>query len=304
MVIGIDAGGTKTAGRLAGNDGQTIAEHHSGPANMQVIGAGASAGVFLELIEVLCEKAGCQADDIDSIAIGLAGAGRPADRDAVLHALKKKYAFTKTRLVIVSDADITLEAVYGRQPGVVVIAGTGSIIYGRTVHNRITRMGGWGPLLGDPGSGTDIGIKALQRMSLIYDGRAEGSERFAAFAATLGIHSPETLVRKIYAENLQPSTLTRPVFEAASRGDANAVEVLRQAAGGLVTLLDACLTVFTGLPEIPVALQGGLLDSDTIYRRMVVQEMHTLAHPLALHSGRKKAIEGAVSLAHQTLHTT
>lgn len=297
VVIGIDGGGSKTAGRLADTNAATLAEHLGGPSNMQVVGAEASADTFHDMIIRLCTKAQCDLQAVKSIAIGLAGAGRESDRISLFNNLKGKLNLPNTKLTIVSDADIALEAAYGEQPGVIVIAGTGSIVYGRNPEGEITRMGGWGPVLGDQGGGSDIGLKALQKLSHIFDGRAQESELLARFSESLGIDSPESLIKKFHAEKIKPSELTRPVFEAALNGDENALDVLHQAAAGLAGMVSDYLAGFSPMQEIPITLKGGMIESNTIYRRILLQKIKELPYRISVSLVSKETIKGAVNLA-------
>ncbi|MEX1136473.1 MAG: BadF/BadG/BcrA/BcrD ATPase family protein [Balneolales bacterium] len=297
LIIGIDGGGTKTAGRLTDGDKVILAEHHGGSSNMQVIGASACADIFQEVVTMLCDKAQCELQDVKSIAVGLAGAGRASDRTSVYNDLKKKLNLPNTKITIVSDADIALEAAYGEDPGIIIIAGTGSIVYGRNIHGEISRMGGWGPVLGDPGSGSDIGLKALQKLGQIFDGRAQKSELLARFSESFGIDSPESLINKVYSEKIKPSTLTRPVFEAAMNKDENALDVLNQAAAGLADMVQHFLADFSKMQKVPITLKGGMLESDTIYRRILMQHIKNLPYPASVIPFSREAIDGAVDLA-------
>lgn len=297
IVIGIDGGGTKTAGRLADHNAVTLADHIGGPSNMQVIGAEACAEMFHKVITYLCNKAHCSIEDVKSVAIGLAGAGRASDRLSVHNYLEKKLKLPNTKLTVVSDADIALEAAYGEQTGIIVIAGTGSIVYGRNLEGEISRVGGWGPILGDPGSGSDIGLKALQKLSRIFDGLDKESELSSKFADYFGINSPETLINKVYKENIKPSKLTRPVFEAALMGDDNALQVLNAAAEGLSNLIESYLAGFSKMQEVPVTLKGGMLETDTVYRQILMQKLRKLPYPVSVNPFSKKTVDGAINLA-------
>ncbi|MEX0779568.1 MAG: BadF/BadG/BcrA/BcrD ATPase family protein [Balneolales bacterium] len=300
VVIGIDGGGTKTAGRLADFQGNTLAELFGGPANIQVAGAEVCANTFREMVIHLCKKAGYAVADVSSIVIGLAGAGRPSDRNVVLKDLEKKLNFPRAKLTIVSDADIALEAAYGVDPGIIVIAGTGSIVYGRSSDGKIKRMGGWGPIVGDPGSGTDIGIKALQKISRVFDGRIKENELFRMIAGSFGITSPGFLIKRIYSDELKPSELTRPVFEAALNDDESALDILDKSAAGLVNMIKDYLSDLPPMQPYPITLKGGMIESDTIYRRILIQKIKKLPYPISVGFVGKQTIDGAISLALRT----
>ncbi|MEX0686847.1 MAG: ROK family protein [Balneolales bacterium] len=295
LVIGIDGGGTKTIGRLTDSRGSILAEHHEGPSNYQVCGADACAETLYQLINILCDQAKQKPSDIRSIVIGLAGAGRQKERDTIFCLLDKKLN-SVIKLNIVSDADIALDAEYGEEPGVIIIAGTGSIIFGRNPDGKNIRAGGWGPIIGDPGSGHDIGLKALQKISRIFDGLDEKSELLDRCAES-GIETPETFIKAVYQDMMVPSKLTYPVFEAARNNDKNALNILNQAAEGLTNLLAGYLNGFSHMQEIPITLKGGMLENDTIYRRILLRKMEELPYHFKINEFINNSIDGAINMA-------
>src|SRR3954465_5351429 len=156
-VLGIEAGGTKTVCQLADCHGAVLAEARRGGANLQAAGE-------LEVEKVLHEVMEEALADNDVIpgAICLCSAGVDRPDDArIVRAIMKRIGY-KAKCLVVNDALIALEAGAPGQPGVVVIAGTGSISYGRNERNHAARAGGWGYVLGDEGSGYWIGRAALR----------------------------------------------------------------------------------------------------------------------------------------------
>ncbi|MDB4893831.1 MAG: hypothetical protein JWN15_93, partial [Firmicutes bacterium] len=158
IVLGIDGGGTKTRCLAADGAGCILGEGLAGPSNYQVLGMdGAVAAVMAAVAEAL-GVAGADLADVEAVCAGLAGVGRPEDH-AVMTAALPFAAPVKLR--VVPDAHIALAGALGGQPGAVVISGTGSIAYGIDAGGRTARAGGWGWLLGDEGSGSDIGKRAI-----------------------------------------------------------------------------------------------------------------------------------------------
>src|SRR5688572_15481058 len=145
-VLGIDAGGTKTCCLLANERGDILAEARGGGANLQ------SAGE-LEVEKVLhgvMEQVLADRDERPAaICLGIAGVDRPDDAEAVQGIMRRIGHASKT--LVVNDALVALVAGAGDNPGVVIVAGTGSIAYGRDAAGRAARAGGWGYLLGDEG---------------------------------------------------------------------------------------------------------------------------------------------------------
>src|SRR5689334_336031 len=166
-VLGIDAGGTKTVCQLANDRGELIAEPRRGGANLQAVGEIEVEKVHHDVIE---EAIGDGDVGPSVICLGIAGVDRPDDA-SVVRGIMKRIGY-KARVLVVNDALVALEAGAPDQPGVVVIAGTGSIAYGRNDRNEAARAGGWGHVLGDEGSGYWIGRAALRAVLRAADRRA------------------------------------------------------------------------------------------------------------------------------------
>lgn len=275
-VIGIDGGGTKTHSLLVGIDGAVVAEVFGGPTQLQTIGAKHSAGLLFDLIKECCQKAGCTADSLQSIVLGIAGAGRPSDRTELTDALitlgiKKKFPFKN--ITIESDARIALEAAFASGPGIVLIAGTGSISLYRTEDGKILRAGGWGKIIGDEGSGYAISRDALNAIMRQYDGRCEKSELTKKAFSFFKLTSHDELIQKVYHERLDIASFTPKVFEAVMERDRVAHQILIRNANELAELVRVLIMEVRPKKKLPVALMGGLLESDNPYSKMVKEKI-------------------------------
>ena len=147
-VLGIDAGGTKTVCHLADENGTLISEARAGGANLQASG---ELQVEKVLHDVMAEAIGHRRIVPAAICLGIAGVDRPED-SMIVAGIMRRIGY-KARTLVVNDALIALVAGAGEQPGVVIVAGTGSIAYGRDAAGRAARAGGWGFVLGDEGGG-------------------------------------------------------------------------------------------------------------------------------------------------------
>ena len=196
-IIGIDGGGTNTIGLLATKTGECIANSHAGPSNYHVVGTKQTHDVLKEVVTNLS----VHIDDIslDSIhfCIGMAGLGRDEDKK-VISQVCDNIGIGKNR-ILTHDAHIALVGGTGKQEGVIVISGTGSIVYGIDRHGKEARAGGWGYLLGDEGSGYDIAIKGLQAVVRAADKREEPTRLTDMILNKLELNQPSDLVRWIYA---------------------------------------------------------------------------------------------------------
>src|SRR5947208_11441050 len=165
-VLGIDAGGTKTVCLLADDRGSVVGEGRGPGANLHVAGELALEKVVHEVME---QAIGDRAIVPAAICLGIAGVDRE-DEEQTVRAIMRRIGY-KSRTLVVNDALIALVAAGGDAPGVVIIAGTGAIVYGRNASGEAARAGGWGHMIGDEGSGYWIGREALTAVMRAGDGR-------------------------------------------------------------------------------------------------------------------------------------
>jgi N-acetylglucosamine kinase-like BadF-type ATPase len=270
-VVGIDAGGTKTVCHLADADGRLLAEARGAGANLQAAGAAEVERVLHELIETVMRQGGAPRPDV--IALGMAGVDRPRDAETV-HAILGRIGH-RARVVVVNDALIALEAGVGDAAGIVLVAGTGSIAYGRDGSGRAARSGGWGYVLGDEGSGYWIGRQALRAVVRAADGRGEDTALTRRILAHYQVGRPQDLVREIYQGGTQPAAiaaLAREVEAAAGEDDPVAQRIL---AIGAIELADSATSVAgrLGLTSCPIVLAGRVLQSLETLRQRVVDRL-------------------------------
>jgi N-acetylglucosamine kinase-like BadF-type ATPase len=161
------------------------------------------------------------------ICLGIAGVDRPDDA-AVIRGLMRRIG-DRAQVVIANDALIALVAGIAHDPGVVIIAGTGSIAYGRNARDEAARAGGWGYVLGDEGSGYWIGRHALRAVVRHADGRGRPTALTPHVLAHFGVTRAQELVHAVYHRQLRPSAIaavTRAVQRAADEGDETALNIL------------------------------------------------------------------------------
>jgi N-acetylglucosamine kinase-like BadF-type ATPase len=256
-VLGIDAGGTKTVCLLADDRGHIVSESRGGGANLQASG---ELEVEKVLHQVMDEAIGERDIRPSAICLGIAGVDRENDAEAV-HGIMRRIGF-KTRTLVVNDALIALVAGAGDRPGVVVVAGTGSIAYGRDAAGRAARAGGWGYLLGDEGGGFWIGRIALAAVVRQVDGRGPATVLTDMVLREMQLANPTELIHAIYVRGLHRyaiASIAPIVQRAADAGDAIAADIVERAAGELAA---AAASVITRLgmrgDPFPTVLAGGV----------------------------------------------
>ena len=256
-VLGIDAGGTKTVCVLADDRGHVVAEVRGAGANLQAAG---ELGVEKVLHQVMDDAIGDRDIRPAAVCLGIAGVDRDEDAEAV-RGIMRRIGF-KTRTLVVNDALIALVAGAGDRPGVVVVAGTGSIAYGRDAASRAARAGGWGYLLGDEGGGFWIGRAALAAVVRQFDGRGPRTLLTELVLEQMHLANPTQLIHAVYGGGIQryaTASMAPVVQRAADGGDAVAAELIDRAAGELAA---AAASVIARLgmrgDAFPTVLAGGV----------------------------------------------
>ena len=268
-IAGLDAGGTSTKGWLY-RRGAGLAGRGSGRAgNVRTDGPAAVAEAALEALAGAARAAGLAAvPALESVALGVAGARGPAEQEAVRQAVHS--AVPGARVAVASDAAIALFAGTLGEPGVVVIAGTGSTAWALTREGRWVRCGGWGYLLGDEGSGFAIGLAGLKAVTAAADGLAPPTALAPALLEALGLRDPEEILDVVYAPRLPKeriAALAPLVLAAARRGDPAAKRIVDEAARALVRLARAGRKRSGLRGDVPVVAVGGLFSDEEFFAR-------------------------------------
>jgi glucosamine kinase len=231
-VLGLDAGGTKTVCLLADARGRILAEGRGPGANLHVAGELAVEKVLHEVMETAI---GDRAITPDAICLGIAGVDRD-DEARTVRAIMRRIGH-KSRVLVVNDALVALVAGAGDAPGIVIIAGTGSIAYGRNAAGEAARAGGWGHMIGDEGSGYWIGREALAAVMRAADGRGPATALTSDILAHFTVDDVSRLPRIVYdreVPRMSVAALGPIVQRVADQGDAVATRILERAAEELV----------------------------------------------------------------------
>lgn len=228
-VVGVDGGGTKTQAVILDVNFAILGEGLAGPSNPLRVGITNAAGAVREAIDRACEVAQVRRTDLVAARIGLAGASRHELTERMRDALA---GLGIGEVVVVGDADIALYGATEGQPGLIVIAGTGSICCGINARGRRECAGGWGPIAGDEGGGSWISRRALRAIAHAVDGRGPATSLVDAACAYFHVTNPDDLSTAIYAPGITNERLAgfgRDVIEAAKAKDRIACEILARA---------------------------------------------------------------------------
>ncbi len=225
--LGLDGGGTQTRAVITDRSLGELGSAEGGASNPLRAGFAKAVSNINEVVNETCKQAGISRDHIGSACIALAGISQPAHYQSMKDALDR--ALGIQNVLLVTDAEAALAGALDSQPGVVIIAGTGSIAVGRNDRGQQARSGGWGPVLSDEGSAYDIARRALRSVAASFDGRAPQTLLTESVCARLGINDPADLPRAIYDGDAEIAPLAEVVSETARRGDACAREILARA---------------------------------------------------------------------------
>ncbi|MCI0514581.1 hypothetical protein L0128_15310 [candidate division KSB1 bacterium] len=302
-VIGVDGGGTETLGVLANTNGTILAQAKVGATNYQVIG-----GPKLKVeLESLFQKLGIDTKNptkkVSQIYLGLAGAGRESDRKEI-SALFSGVPYAE-RLTVESDAMIALAGAFSGEEGIIIIAGTGAICFGRNKTGPIVRSGGWGYLLGDEGSGFFIGQQAIMAALKDLDGRGEKTALREAIEKRFQLAQIDLIIPKIYKQEIDRTEIARLaplIFELANQNDLAAAEIIRRTGNEQGKLAKAVAEKLGLLnKKIQVALIGGIFNQREILENEIAKELYELSWDVEILEPENPPAIGAVILALQEI---
>ncbi|GED68316.1 N-acetylmuramic acid/N-acetylglucosamine kinase [Brevibacillus reuszeri] len=265
--IGIDGGGTKTKAAICDRAGRVMAVEVGEGSNPLSRPWEEVEHTLRTCMNQVQQQAGAKQEDVAGLYIGLGGAEHQPIKELLRSAFNDPW---QGRLFIDNDAIAALYAGTWGEPGIVLICGTGSIAYALTEQGERHRVGGWGYLVGDEGSGFDLGKKAAIAVLRAHDGRGEQTMLTELFLTHYKVQQPNELISLIYnAANprmglAQASGL---VESAAASGDTIASQLISDAADSLIELATTCLRKTK--ESLPVVLAGGLLTAKT----MLCQEL-------------------------------
>jgi N-acetylglucosamine kinase-like BadF-type ATPase len=273
-VVGIDGGGTKTAGRLVDLNGRVVARAAGGPTNYQIVGAEGVRREIPRLVEDLFAAAGLEKQQLASIVLGLAGVGRPGEPERVARLIGNLQLARK--VVVDNDAMIALVGALGDQPGLILIAGTGSIALGTNERGQRVRVGGWGYLLGDEGSGFFIARAALSAVMRAYDGRERQTVLTEKLVEALGLSDPQEIIPRVYGKQMshtEMAELAPAVFQAAREEDPVATGIIRSAGRELGLMAAAAIRKLELTGRVKIGLVGSLFKSRDLLQDAIAEAL-------------------------------
>jgi len=294
IFLGIDGGGSKTA-CVVGNEIAVLGLGTSAGSNVVRVGEAQARESLHAAIRQACQSARVTTSEITRACIGVAGAAREEVREVILRLAKE---IIPGEIEVVGDMEVAMEAAFGEGPGVIVIAGTGSIAYGRNTKLRTARAGGWGHAISDEGSGHWIGRAAVAIAVRETDQQSEAC-LFKLIAKSWGVATHEQVVMMA---NRSPApdfaALLPVVLQAAEKKNQQAGSVLVQAADELSTLAKQVIqALFSEQEAVPVAMSGGVFANSAQVRENFYNRLSVKWPNVRLAQTVIEPVQGALQLA-------
>ena len=295
--LGIDGGGTKTRCAL-GDETTTLATSVAGGSNVIRAGESLAREALHSAVREVCAAARIDPSRIGGVCIGAAGAARPEVAGKIERILAE---LTPASIEVVGDTLIALEAAFGAGPGVIAIAGTGSIACGRDAAGRTWRAGGWGYAISDEGSGHWIGQRAVSAIVRARDaGQGTTLETLVLDAWHL-----QTFEELVQTANSQPPPdfprLFPVVLRAAGEGDSRARALLAEAGTHLAGLTANVIDrLMPHSPHVPVAMTGSVFRQSTEVRQVFYNDLQARFPGLEVRNELVEPVEGALARARRT----
>lgn len=290
--IGIDGGGTKTKFLAVNESGKKLASYITGGTYYHLDGIDT---VCARLVEGILAVKGN--NDVLGICFGMPGFGESdaSDDEAVE---KIKLSLAPYHLRVVNDVEVGWAGSLALTPGINIVAGTGSIAYGRDEKGISARSGGWMEFFSDEGSGYWLGRKALELFSKQSDGRLPKDKLYELLKKHLQLRDDNdlnSLARDVYAPSREKTaSLQRILFEAASAGDQSAIDVYEEAGRELALIVSAVIRKLSFDSTPTVSYSGGVFATGHLILkpfRVALGASAVLAEPVL------EPVEGAVLLA-------
>lgn len=273
LFLGIDGGGTKTR-CILGDEKSVLGAGSGSGCNILRVGETCAQDSLSGAIHEACVTAGVSPRQITRTCAGISGAADDGIASIVQRLLIE---IVGGAIEVVGDMEVALEGAFGGDPGAIVIAGTGSIAYGRNSRGERARAGGWGRVVSDEGSGHWIAVRALSAGLRARD-RGETPDLLNDLMTALELRTAEDLVIRLNADPVRDyASLFPVVLASAESGDPIAVQLLKNAGRELANLADALIQrLFDDTEEFSVATHGGVFASSALVKQSFRDELRHL----------------------------
>ena len=296
--IGIDGGGSKTIFVISGEDGKILGTVKAGSAFYKQIGEDGVLELLKNGVKEVCAFAEGEATEIASVCFGMPAWGESPVKDKVMEK-KILSTFPEWNIYIVNDCEVGWAGSLMAEPGINIVAGTGSIGFGKNKAGEIARCGGWSEWFSDEGSGYWLGMKCVQLFSRQSDGRDERGPLYDIVRDALELSDDMDIV-DLFEQNYlrkrdKVASLQKLLFEAAKAGDVYAIGAYEQAAKELFDIVLSIKKKIFADEDCMVSYSGGIFKTGDVIRKPFEKLLE--AEGMKLTESKAEPYVGAVLLA-------
>lgn len=303
IVLAVDGGGSRTRCLAIDYTGKVVGESVAGPSNHLLVAHDVVRQSLAEAVDQTLEEAGIKRGEVICLSAGLAGVDFDGTGASQMKSLLYELGFLCT--VINGDMVIAHAGALVLRPGVVALAGTGSVVLGIGAKGKRVKVGGWGPVYGDEGSAYRIGQMALRAAARMYDGRGSKTALTKELLQALGLTEFRETISRVYLEAMEPreiAALTRVAYQVAESGDEVARKIFLTAGEELADSVEAAIRQLElDQEEILVSYQGGVLESCTLLRERFIETLQQRVAACKVLPPRFPPVIGAYLLARSAL---
>lgn len=263
--LGVDGGGSKTAFCLINKYNYKIIELEKKTCHYAQIGMLGFKTIIEEGISEILEKVSSQKDEVEYAFLGIPGYGEDSEKNKEIKEILD-IIFPEFNYSIGNDAEASWAGSLACKPGISIVAGTGTIAYGKNSDNETVRSGGWGEFCGDEGSAYWIAKKGIEIFSKQADFRYERGALYDIFTSKLNLNNDFDLLNIVTIEYKKSRTkiakLSKLVYEAAMSGDKYAIEIFFKAANECFLMIQGVINQLSfSESEILISYSGGVFNS-------------------------------------------
>lgn len=306
ILAGIDGGGTRTRLVLTRGDGTLAGFAAGGCCSFVELGIDQAGKVLRELWAAAWKQGNMPPRPADALFIGTGSILSPADAQTNCEIVLNAGLARPGRIEAANDACNALAGALCGRPGLLLIAGTGSVCQGRNAAGQTWRAGGWGHRLNDAGSAHALGLAAIVAATRAFDGRGPATGLSSLVSDGLALGDLREIYRKVHHEGVSRAdiaALAAGVVAQAEGGDAVANNIIDDAAAGLVEMV-AAAAQHLQLTEPRLALRGGLIEKSAFYRKRFLSRLAVVLPGCKIADDGFAPVFGAAMLAHQVLSGT
>jgi N-acetylglucosamine kinase-like BadF-type ATPase len=294
--IGIDSGGTKFDIIITEINKKILFIGKYPSCHYSVFGAEKTSEVLSGYVRKSLSKKGLKLENCAGICFGIAGAREEFDRKKLAKLFKSQLKIKN--ITVVTDAKNAITGAFNGSDGIILIAGTGSVLYGK-YKGKLNRVGGWGRILGDQGSGFIMGREGLREIVKEYDERGAGRKESILsklVSKRFGITS-KNIVDKVFAKHFEVQRVFECLVEAAEKKDAASIKILKQGAEDLLENIKLYLKLAKIKGKIEIAFIGGVIENDNLLSRTLRNGIKKNLKNVVIVPKKNESTMGAIHIA-------